>query len=85
MITEQEIDNDLLAQVTQEIAGKQEAMPMAFAPLSALQLTGLMLLVLKHPELPDSHRDIAHKFIATAQDYFADCPGILELFRRDGA
>src|SRR4029453_7343496 len=52
-------------------------------PVAALQLAGVVLLALKHPDMPPSHRTIGSAIVALVRDYFADCPAIAAVLDAD--
>lgn len=51
-------------------------------PLTVLSLTGLLQLVLRHPQVNGDVRTVAVQFVETAREYFADCPTVLDVIRR---
>jgi hypothetical protein len=74
-------EETLIIAMTQEIARK-EAMEITFQPFSVYQLTGLVQLALRHPDVPAHTRKVAAQFLAGVRAYFADCPTVLEVIRR---
>lgn len=76
----------LLAAMTAEIRAlieKGEPMVVAFRPLSAVQLAGLVQLALRHPGRGvEHHHKIGLEFIDSVRQYFAGKPAVLEILRR---
>jgi len=66
-----------------EILSKAETpMEIAFHPLTVLQLTGLIQLACRHPDLSVEHHATAERWVRAAQQYFADAPTVLDVIRR---
>ncbi len=68
--------------MVEEIAGKAETMDVSFKPLTAMQLTGLLQLALRHPGVSRDLRATAEHFLSAAREYLADCPEVLAVIRR---
>ena len=74
-------DEETVARLLEELQ-QLDPMPLGLKPQSVLHLTGLLQLALRHPGLGEPSREIAHVFIASAREYFADCPAVLDVIRR---
>jgi hypothetical protein len=65
-----------------EIRAKVEPMEIHFQPLSVFQVTGLLQLALRHPELTPELRETGVRFVAAVREYFADCPTVLDVVQK---
>jgi len=45
-------------------------------------LVGLLQLAGRHPDLSRANREIIADFVASAREYFADCPTVLDVMER---
>jgi hypothetical protein len=76
-------EEELVEAVALEVVFKADQ-PMK-ATLSAgavFQLTGLIQLALRHPQVSSEIRATAAVFLAGVREYFADSPGVLDVIRR---
>lgn len=53
-------------------------MELVLRPETVLVLVGVLQLATRHPRLPTSTHEFVDRFIASARDYFADCPFVLD-------
>jgi hypothetical protein len=65
-----------------EIQGKNEPFEIAFRPITLVQLYGLLQLAMRHPQVPESHREVFEQFKAMVRAYFDDCPTTLGILER---
>jgi hypothetical protein len=76
-------DDELLALMTEELADHEgPPLELVLRPTSALLLTGLLQLALRHPDTTEHSRQTAVTFITHVRMYFADAPATLEVLRR---
>lgn len=78
---------ELLAVMAAEIGslrGEGHTLPLALDPLVAMQLCGCLQLALRHPQLPESHRQSVALVLDTIAGWFASCPATTEAIRRGG-
>jgi hypothetical protein len=76
-------DDQIVAAMTRELRDKVDE-PMEFVchPVTVIQLTGLIQLALRHPEVSAELRATAERFLSGVREYFADCPTVLDVVRR---
>lgn len=72
----------VIAAMRAEFERKGAAMELVMQPLTVLQLTGLLQLAMRHPDLSRNNRDAGIRFVNAAREYFADCPMALAVIRR---
>ena len=76
-------DEQIAEHLAVEILDKADhPMEIAFHPMSVFQLTGLVQLALRHPNVSPELRETAERFLAGVREYFADCPTVLDVVRR---
>jgi len=76
-------DDAIIAAMTDELRRKEEhPMELWLRPITVMQLTGLLQLALRHPEVGDENRATAERFLNGARQFFADCPAVLDVIRR---
>jgi predicted nucleic acid-binding Zn-ribbon protein len=76
-------DQHTAGDLAQEIFSKlAQPMEITFNPVTVFQLTGLLQLALRHPELTPELRATGARFVGAVCEYFADCPTILDTIRR---
>jgi hypothetical protein len=54
-----------------------DPMAVAFRPMTAFQIAGMLQLALRHPDLSGELREVAWTFLDAVREYFADCPAVL--------
>jgi len=82
-IADTRTDEQLLRLMAEELAAMDdEPALLALEPMTAVDIVGLLQLACRHPELSGRLRAQAGAFIDTIREHFADCPAILEVFRR---
>lgn len=79
-----DIDEAVAIESAREISGKADWMQLNLQPLSAMHLVGLVQLTLKHPELPATSEAFARQVVEIGREYFADCPGVLQIIEAAG-
>lgn len=75
-------DDEVIAAMWAEFERKAAAMELVMQPLTVLQLTGLLQLAMRHPDLSRNNHDAGMRFVTAAREYFADCPMALDVIRR---
>jgi hypothetical protein len=75
-------DEEIINQMADEILRKPEPMEIVFEPGSVMQLSGLVQLALRHPDLPRESRAMGEGFLAGVREYFADSPTVLDVIFR---
>lgn len=65
-----------------ELTGKQEPMELVLQPGTVFQVTALVQLACRHPEVTDAMRASAERLLVAVREYFADCPTVLDVVRR---
>ncbi len=75
-------DEDALARMAADELERLPYMDLMLKPATVFELVGLLQLALRHPELPDSIRGTAARFVHSSRDYFADCPTVLAIIER---
>jgi len=68
--------------MARELRAKAHDMEITFQPVSVFQLAALVQLALRHPDVGESLRETAQRFLAGVRGYFADCPTVLDVVRR---
>lgn len=72
--------------ITRRMASELEAIgpfEVVFAPLTVVQLAGLLQLALRHPGVRSMDVSAsADRFLAGARAYFATCPTVLDMLNR---
>ena len=79
---------DGAAAVLDDLIDKQARhgnMVIELPPIAALQLAGIVLVALKHPNLPPSHQTIGSVIVAMIRGYFEDCPAVVAMLDSDYA
>jgi hypothetical protein len=61
------------------LAMESDPMAVAFRPITAFQIAGMLQLALRHPDLSGELRDTAWGFLDAVREYFADCPAVLTI------
>lgn len=69
---------DGLASIMADELRDHAPLELVLKPETVLALVGVLQLAKRHPNLPQTHRDLADHFIAGARDYFDDCPFVLD-------
>ena len=76
-------DEQTVAAMAHEIRDKEDApMQIIFHPLTLVQLTGLVQLALRHPDVSADLRVTAERFLTGVRQYFGDAPTVLGVIRR---
>jgi hypothetical protein len=75
-------DDDVLTAIMAVELAAKAPMELVLRPLTALQLTGLIQLALRHPQVSTHLRNTAATFIHGIEAFFADCPMTLDVVRR---
>lgn len=75
-------DEATIKGMADELRDKQHPMEIVFHALTVVQLTGLVQLALRHPDVPPESRATAERFLAGVREYFADCPTVLSVIIR---
>jgi hypothetical protein len=78
-MTEEQIAERLAVEIIEKAPTPME---IVLHPMSAFQLTGLLQLALRHPDVSPELRETAERFLAGVREYFADCPAVLDVVRR---
>jgi hypothetical protein len=74
-------DKAVVKAMSREIAAKTAPMELVCRPETALQLTGLVQLALRHPGMSPTLRATGGRFLTGVREYFADCPTVLDVIR----
>ena len=75
-------DAELLGMAADEVRAHEAPIAIVLRPLTAVQLSGMLQLALRHPTVADNTRRAATIFLEHVRAAFADAPGVLELMRR---
>lgn len=75
-------EETLVLAMAAELQTKRAPMEIVCQPLSVFQLTALIQLALRHPDVTPEVRKTAARFLAGVREYFTDCPAVLDVIRR---
>ena len=75
-------DDEIVQALAEELEHKRAPLEITMQPASALQLAGLVQLALRHPSVAPNIAATARAFLAGVNEYFAECPMVLEVLRR---
>jgi hypothetical protein len=79
------IDEDRALAMAAEIAVLEQLqgwIDFAFAPRTLFQIAAMLQLAKRHPDIGETNRETADKFLAFAREAFQDSPTILECLRQ---
>jgi hypothetical protein len=74
-------EDALVGLMAEELRQKLEPMEVVFRPLTIFQLTGLVQLALRHPQISPELRATGEAFLKGVREYFADSPHVLDVIR----
>jgi hypothetical protein len=75
-------EREAVDKMARELAAKAAPMEVVLAPVTVFQLTALLQVALRHPEMDGESFKTARRFIAGVCAYFDDCPTVLDIIRR---
>lgn len=80
-----EIDEDRALAMAAEIAVLEQLkgwIDVAFAPRTLLQIAAMLQLAKRHPDIGETNRETADRFLAFAGEVFHNSPTLLECLRQ---
>lgn len=75
-------DEQFIALMAEEIRALDAPAILGLPPEDMLTLVAVLQLAMRHPQLPDTHRNLCAGLVDSSREYFAECPTVLEAIAR---